>query len=60
MKIEIIKGNKEHELKYDLIKKLVEKLYSLYDDLTYDNDEKEIESIKNQIKITEQVLNKLT
>ena len=60
MRIEIIKGSKEQELKFELIKEIIEKLDDLYDDLTYDKDEKEIEMIKNQIKVREQLLERLS
>jgi len=55
MRIEIIKGSK----KVELIENLIEKLDDLYDDLIYDTDEKSIECIKSQIKIREDLLNKL-
>ena len=60
MRIEIIKGSKEQELKFELIKEVIEKLDDLYDDLTYDKDEKEIEMIKSQIKVREQLLERLS
>lgn len=60
MRIEIIKGSKEQELKFELIKEVVEKLDDLYDDLTNDKDEKEIEMIKSQIKVREELLIRLS
>jgi hypothetical protein len=55
MKIEIVKTNK----KVDLVEKLIDKLDVLYDELTYDNDEKETECIKAKIKIREEMLKQL-
>ena len=55
MKFEIVKSNK----KVGLAKELIDKLDDLYDDLTYDNDEKETECIKAKIKIREETLKQL-
>ena len=55
MIFEIIKTNK----KVELVKELIHKLDDLYDDLTYDNNEKEIECIKAKIKLREEVLRQL-
>ena len=55
MKFEIVKTNK----KVDLVEKLIDELDDLYDDLTYDNDEKETECIKAKIKIREEMLKQL-
>lgn len=55
MKIEIVRGNK----KVELVKELINQLDGLYDDLTYDNDEREIECIKSKIKIREELLKQL-
>ena len=55
MKFEIVKSNK----KVELAKELIDKLDDLYDDLTYDNDEKETECIKAKIKIREEMLKQL-
>ena len=55
MIFEIVKSNK----KVELAKELIEKLDVLYDDLTYDNDEKETESIKAKIKLREEMLKQL-
>jgi len=55
MKIEIVKSNK----KVELVKELIDKLDDLYDELTYDNDEKETECIKAKIKIREEMLKQL-
>ena len=52
MIFEIVKSNK----KVELAKELIDKLDDLYDDLTYDNDEKETESIKAKIKLREEML----
>lgn len=60
MKIEIIRGNKDQELKFDLIKELIEKIDDLYDDLTYDISDKEIGKIKSQIKVREELLVRLS
>ena len=55
MKFEIVKSNK----KVELVKELINRLDDLYDDLTYDNDEKETECIKAKIKLSEEVLKQL-
>jgi len=55
MKFEIIKKSAE----VGLIENIISSLDDLYDDLTYDNDEKEIECIKSKIKIREDILNNL-
>ena len=55
MKFEIIRTNK----KVDLVERLIDKLDDLYDDLTFVNDEKEIECIKSRIKIREEMLKQL-
>ena len=55
MIFEIVKSNK----KVELAKELIEKLDVLYDDLTYDNDEKETECIKAKIKLREEMLKQL-
>ena len=55
MIFEIIKTNK----KVELVKELIHKLDDLYDDLTYDNNEKEIECIKAKIKLREEMLKQL-
>lgn len=55
MKFEIVRGNK----KVELVKELINQLDGLYDDLTYDNDEREIECIKSKIKIREELLKQL-
>lgn len=55
MKFEIVKSNK----KVELVKELIDKLDDLYDDLTYDNDEKETECIKAKIKLREELLKQL-
>lgn len=55
MKFEIVKSNK----KVELAKELIDKLDDLYDDLTYDNDEKETECIKAKIKLREEMLKQL-
>jgi hypothetical protein len=55
MKFEIVKNNK----KVELVKELIDKLDDLYNDLTYDEDEKEIECIKSKIKIREEMLKQL-
>jgi hypothetical protein len=55
MIFEIVKSNK----KVELAKELIDKLDYLYDDLTYDNDEKEIECIKAKIKLREELLKQL-
>ena len=55
MIFEIIKTNK----KVELVKELIHKLDDLYNDLTYDNNEKEIECIKAKIKLREEMLRQL-
>jgi hypothetical protein len=55
MIIEIIRGNK----KVKFAREILEKLDSLYDDLTYDNDEKEVECIKSRIKVREELLKQM-
>jgi hypothetical protein len=55
MKFEIVKNND----KVELVKELIDKLDDLYNDLTYDEDEKEIECIKSKIKIREEMLKQL-
>ena len=55
MIFEIVKSNK----KVELAKELIDKLDDLYDDLTYDNDEKETECIKAKIKLREEMLKQL-
>ncbi len=55
MRFEIIKKS----AKVGLIENIISSLDDLYDDLTYDNDEKEIECIKAKIKIREDILNNL-
>ena len=45
--------------KIELAKEIIDKLDSLYDDLTYDNGEKEIECIKAKIKFREEMLKQL-
>lgn len=55
MKFEIVRGNK----KVELVKELITQLDGLYDDLTYDNDEREIECIKSKIKIREELLKQI-
>ena len=55
MIFEIVRSNK----KVELAKELIDKLDDLYDDLTYDNDEKETECIKAKIKLREEMLKQL-
>ena len=55
MIFKIVKSNK----KLELAEKLIDKLDDLYDDLTYDNEEKEIECIKAKIKLREELLKQL-
>lgn len=55
MKFEIVRGNE----KVELVKELITQLDGLYDDLTYDNDEREIECIKSKIKVREELLKQL-
>ena len=45
--------------KVELVRELIDKLDDLYDDLTYDNEEKEIECIKAKIKLREELLKQL-
>lgn len=47
MKFELIRKNE----KVELVKSIIDSLDDLYDDLTYDEDEKEVECIKSKIKI---------
>ena len=54
MKIEIIRNS----AKIGLVEKLINSLDDLYDDLEYDNSEKEIECIKAKIKICLTILKK--
>jgi hypothetical protein len=58
MIFEIIKGKKKVG-KVELVRELIDKLDDLYDDLTYDNEEKEIECIKAKIKLREELLKQL-
>ena len=55
MKFEIIRKNE----KVELVKLIIDSLDDLYDNLTYDEDEKEIECIKSKIKIREEMLRQL-
>jgi prephenate dehydrogenase len=55
MKFEIIKSNK----KIELFDKLITQLDDLYEDLTYENNEKELESINRKIKIREDIIKSL-
>lgn len=55
MKFEIVRTNK----KVELVENLIKQLDYLYDDLSYENDEKEIECIKAKIKIREEMLKQL-
>lgn len=55
MKIEIVKSNK----KVEFAKELIDKLDDLYDELTYENPEKEVECIKAKIKLREEMLKQL-
>jgi len=55
MKFEIIRKNEKAEL----AKLIIDSLDRLYDDLTYDETEKEIECIKSKIKIREEMLRQL-
>jgi len=55
MKIEIIRNS----AKIGLVEKLINSLDDLYDDLEYDNSEKEIECIKAKIKIREDLLKQM-
>jgi acyl-CoA synthetase (NDP forming) len=45
--------------KVSLIENIISSLDDLYDELSYDNNEKEIECIKSKIKIREDFLNKI-
>jgi hypothetical protein len=58
MIFEIIKSKKKVG-KVELVRELIDKLDDLYDDLTYDNEEKEIECIKAKIKLREELLKQL-
>lgn len=58
MIFEIVKSNKKVG-KLELVRELIDKLDDLYDDLTYDNEEKEIECIKAKIKLREELLKQL-
>jgi hypothetical protein len=55
MKFEIIRKNEKAEL----AKLIIDSLDRLYDDLTWDNNETEIECIKSKIKIREEMLRQL-
>lgn len=55
MKFELIRKNE----KVELVKSIIDSLDDLYDDLTYDEDEKEVECIKSKIKIREEMLKQL-
>lgn len=55
MKFELIRKNE----KIELVKLIIDSLDDLYDDLTYDEDEKEVECIKSKIKIREEMLKQL-
>jgi hypothetical protein len=55
MRFEIIRKNE----KVELVKLIIDSLDDLYDNLTYDEDEKEIECIKSKIKIREEMLRQL-
>ena len=55
MKFEIIKNSQTIKL----VEKLIDELDNLYDDLTYDNDDAEIQCIKSKIKIREEMLKQL-
>jgi hypothetical protein len=55
MRFEIVRINK----KVELVRGLIDELDDLYNDLTYDEDEKEIECIKSKIKIREEMLRQL-
>ena len=58
MIFEIVKSNQKVG-KLELVRELIDKLDDLYDDLTYDNEEKEIECIKAKIKLREELLKQL-
>jgi hypothetical protein len=55
MKFELIRKNE----KVELVKLIIDSLDDLYDDLTYDENEKEVECIKSKIKIREEMLKQL-
>jgi len=55
MKFEIVRKNEKAEL----AKLIIDSLDRLYDDLTWDNNETEIECIKSKIKIREEMLRQL-
>jgi hypothetical protein len=55
MKFEIVKSNK----KVELVKELIDKLDYLYEQLTYEDDVKEIDCIKSKIKLRENMLKQL-
>jgi hypothetical protein len=55
MKFKLIRSNK----KVELVEKLIDNLDELYEQLTYDVDEKEIICIKSKIKIREEVIKQL-
>jgi hypothetical protein len=55
MIFEILKNNK----KVDLVKEIIKDLDDLYDDIIYEDDEKDIECIKSKIKIREEILKNL-
>jgi hypothetical protein len=55
MKFEIVRKNE----KVELAKLIIDSLDRLYDDLTWDNNETEIECIKSKIKIREEMLRQL-
>lgn len=57
MNITITKNTKKS--KYSLISDILLDLDELYDDLTYDNNEKETDCINSKIKIKEEVLRNL-
>jgi uncharacterized membrane-anchored protein YjiN (DUF445 family) len=55
MKFELIRKNE----KVELVKQIINSLDDLYDDLTYDENEKEVECIKSKIKVREEMLKQL-
>jgi hypothetical protein len=55
MKFELIRKNE----KVELVKLIIDSLDDLYNDLTYDENEKEVECIKSKIKIREEMLKQL-
>ena len=55
MEFKIIRSNK----KVELVETLIKELDDLFDDLTYDNDEKEVQCIKNKIKIRKKMIKQL-